>query len=66
MTCPECTAQREARLKMELRFHAIKLALARSIKGLLTDPAGTFEAVAGQPLAEYVAEQVARQRARVK
>lgn len=57
MSCPACTVQREARLKAELAHGAIKLALARSIKGLLTDGPGTFLAVTGQSLADYIAER---------
>ena len=60
IACPDCTTQREARLKMELKFNAMKLALARSIRGVLPDGPEAFETLTGQPLHDYIAERKAK------
>ena len=55
LTCPECTAQREARLKAELQANGLKLIAARALKGVRQGGPAEFSRVTGQTLEAYIA-----------
>ena len=54
LTCPECTVQREARLRAELQVPGLTLALAKAIKGRLSDGPATFHRLTGQTLEAFI------------
>jgi len=62
MTCPHCTAQREARLKAELQANGAQLVLARALRGVKQDGEAEFKRLYGVTLDAYIAARKAAAR----